>query len=237
MDLEGFVTLCADLGCDGVELTSYYFPSVEPDYLARLRRHLFRTGLAPSGAAVGGSFCEPTEEARAAHVASVKEWVDRAAFLGAPCLRVFAGAAPEGVTEEIAAGWVADGIRSCADYSALRGVMVTLENHGGLTATAEQTLTLLRAIDHEWVGLNLDCGNYRVDPYREIADTARSAVTVHAKVSSDSPSGRFVMDWLRVVETLRKAGFRGYLNVEFEEPQDPGEGVPPFLDVLKRALA
>ncbi len=37
MDLFDFVNLAADMGLDGVELTSYYFPTdVTPEYLHRL---------------------------------------------------------------------------------------------------------------------------------------------------------------------------------------------------------
>src|SRR5262245_1645340 len=40
MDMFKFVDYCAEHGCDGAELTSYYFPpDVTPDYLLRLKRH------------------------------------------------------------------------------------------------------------------------------------------------------------------------------------------------------
>src|SRR5262245_14938003 len=42
IDMFQFVDYCADLGCDGAELTSYYFPAdLTDDYLVRLKRHAF----------------------------------------------------------------------------------------------------------------------------------------------------------------------------------------------------
>src|ERR1051326_9298084 len=38
--LFDFVDFCADHGCQGAELTSYYFPSpIEPEFLMKVKRH------------------------------------------------------------------------------------------------------------------------------------------------------------------------------------------------------
>ena len=58
MDLFKFVDLSADMGLDGVELTSYYFPEdATVDYLHRLKQHAFLLGLDVSGTSVGNNFC------------------------------------------------------------------------------------------------------------------------------------------------------------------------------------
>src|SRR5690349_19074826 len=50
MDLFGFCDLAADMGLDGVELTSYYFPpNVDKAYLHRLKQYAFNLGLDVSG--------------------------------------------------------------------------------------------------------------------------------------------------------------------------------------------
>jgi sugar phosphate isomerase/epimerase len=48
---------------------------------------------------------------------------------------------------------VVECLQECAAYAAERGVLLALENHGGLTGTADQTLALLKAVDSEWLGL------------------------------------------------------------------------------------
>lgn len=65
MDLFEFVELAADLGLDGVELTSYYFPpDVTPAYLHRLKQRAFTLGLDVSGTSVGNNFCVAPGPAR-----------------------------------------------------------------------------------------------------------------------------------------------------------------------------
>src|SRR5687768_4864917 len=39
LDMFKFVDYCAAQGCEGAELTGYYFPEETEDYLTRLRRH------------------------------------------------------------------------------------------------------------------------------------------------------------------------------------------------------
>lgn len=54
MDMFRFIDYCARHGCEGAELTSYYFPDPLPaDYLVRVRRHAFLSGVTVSGTAVG----------------------------------------------------------------------------------------------------------------------------------------------------------------------------------------
>ena len=140
MTLEGFVDECERLGLDGVELTAYYFQDTRPAALHALKRHCFGRGLHIAGTAVGSNFTQPDPEKRREHVQVTKEWIDHSVLLGAPCIRVFAGSTPEGVEEGEARRWAVSCLRECVDYAAERGVVVALENHGGVTARAEQVL-------------------------------------------------------------------------------------------------
>ena len=60
LTIASFIDLAADLGCDGAELTSYYFdPAATEADLSGLRRHAFLRGIAISGSAVGNNFALP----------------------------------------------------------------------------------------------------------------------------------------------------------------------------------
>ena len=94
IDMPGFIDFCADHGCDGAELTSYFFKGGADDaYYRELKRHAFLRGVAISGTAVGNNFALPAGAERDRQIADVKTWIDKAAVLGAPHVRVFAGAA------------------------------------------------------------------------------------------------------------------------------------------------
>ena len=239
MDLFGFVEYAADRGIDGVELTSYYFPpDVTPDYLHRLKQRAFALGLDVSGTSVGNDFCLPPGPKRDATMALVRTWVDRAADLDAPVIRIFAGQVPKGGPEGPAVERAIAGIRESLPYAIERGVTLALENHGGITATPEQLLHLVGSVDSVNFGVNLDTFNFRTDdPYADLARLAPYAVNVQVKTEI-GPRGRpkGPADYDRIVALLREAKYSGYVALEYEAAEDPMVGIPAALKRLRAAI-
>lgn len=232
--LEKYVDICADMGLEGIELTQYYFPETSPAYLNGLKRRLFRQGLELAGTAIGGAFCLASPDERKKHIDFVKEWLDISARLGSPCLRVFVGELPDGHNEDEALQWAAAGLKECAAHAEQVGVMIGVENHGGLTATAEGLVRVLKAVSSDWVGALLDFGNYSKDPYAEFELTAPYTVMTHAKPTANFAGTRGWVDYRRVADIMRKAGYRGFLSIEYEEPgQDAMIEVPRFAAYLR----
>ena len=165
MTLDDFVEFCAKLNLDGTELTSYYFPeNVTNEYLLHLKEKTFRLGLDVSGTAIGNDFCLAPGEKRDAQIALCKTWIDHAAVMGAPVIRIFAGRIPKGETEDVALDRCVAGIDECLDYAATKGVFLALENHGGITATPDQLLAIVKRVKPSpWFGVNYDSGNFRTD--------------------------------------------------------------------------
>ncbi|HEY5312050.1 MAG TPA: sugar phosphate isomerase/epimerase family protein, partial [Pirellulales bacterium] len=185
LKLEDFVLDCAAMGLEGTELTSYYFPpEVTPDQLRAIKRLAFSQGLDISGTAVGNEFSLPPGEKRDAQIAHVKHWVDNAAVLGAPVIRIFSGRVQKGQTEAQAQRLAIEGIEECCQYAGQHGVFLALENHGGLTTTIDGILQLVQAVQSPWFGVNLDSGNFQSSkPYDDLARLAPYAVNVQIKVS------------------------------------------------------
>ena len=234
MTLDGFVDLCAEYPLDGVELTSYYVPEPLPDaYLQRLRRRAFLLGLTVSGTAIGNTFTHPPGPRRDEQMAYTRRWIDRAAALGAPTIRIFAGEVQEGTTEAQARQWCLDAIAEACAYAAPRGVILALENHGGIVTTADQLLSIVREVDSEWFGVNWDSGNFRsADPYAELAAIAPYAVTAQVKASIGSGGTSRPADWKKVIGILRDSGYRGWVALEYEEEEDARTAVPRLLQDL-----
>src|SRR5262245_40552585 len=183
IDLFDFVSLAADMALDGVEPTSYYFPpEVTTDYLNRLKLHAFTLGLDISGTAVGNNFCLPPGPKRDEQIALVRRWIDRAAELDAPVIRIFAGSVPRGGSEEQAVAWAIEGINAVLPHAVKRGIVLALENHGGITGTPDQVLKLVKAVDSPNFGVNLDTGNFRgSDQYAQFSKLAPYAFNVQVK--------------------------------------------------------
>jgi sugar phosphate isomerase/epimerase len=238
MSLEQLIERAAGMSLDGVELTSYYFDQATPDYDHHLRRLCFLAGLDVSGTALGNSFAVAAGPERDKQLASVRQWIDRAVELGAPCLRVFGGGVPKGSTKEQGIVWAVESLKEAAPHAEQRGIYLALENHGGVTERPEDLVAILKGVESEWVGANLDTGNFRgEDPYTDMALVAPYAVNVHFKASV-SPRGKPAQpaDYGRVVRLLREARYSGYLALEYESAEDPMTAVPRIVGELRGAI-
>lgn len=237
--LENFVDYCADHGCAGTELTSYYFPKgFSTEYLLGLKRQAFLRGVAISGSAVGNNFALPPGPKRDAEIAHVKNWVDYCAVMGAPHIRVFAGPAPD---KDVAAAKrrCVEALEECGTYAGRRGIFLGLENHGGIVAEPEDLLEIIQAVNCPWVGINLDTGNFHTaDPYASLAQCAPYAVNVQVKVEIRRRGQATEMaDLQRLVKILRDANYQGFVVLEYEAQADPWKAVPEWLEKLKAATA
>lgn len=240
LDLFGFVDLAAEMGLDAVELTSYYFPpDADAAYLAKLRRHAFLRGLDVSGTAIGNDFCLPAGPKRDATFQLTKTWIDNAVELGAPVIRIFAGATPKGDTEDAAVDRAIEGIREALAYAEPRGIVLALENHGGVTTRAEQLLRIVKAVNSPSFGVNLDTGNFKgEDPYAELEALAPYAVNVQVKTEiNPGNKGKHPADLARMVKLLRDAKYSGYVVLEYEAAEDPFVAVPRYIKELRSLIS
>ncbi len=240
LTLFDFVSDCARFGLEGTELTSYYFPAdVTPDYLRRLKRHCFQLGLDISGTAVGNDFGHPAGPRRDQEIEHLKRWIEFAAVLGAPVIRVFAGQQYAPQTDAQTHQLIVSGIESCCDYAGAHGVHLVLENHGGPTSTADGLLALVRDIDSPWFAVNLDTGNFHSeDIYGDLERVAPYALNVQVKVTVSGPDGqKQPTDLPRLASILRRVGYRGYVVLEYEEAGDPRAECSRYLDEIRQALA
>lgn len=237
MTLEDFIDEAAKMELPAVELTQYYFRESGDEYvksvLTRCRKH----GLAVSGTAVGNDFCWPDEKKLAEQIAMVKKWTEITALLGGKTMRIFAGSVKKGDTEEAAVKRALAAIETVCEHAAKHKVILAMENHGGITATADQLLALVKPIKSEWYGVNLDTGNFHTpDPYADMAKAAPYAVTVQIKTEVFPNKKREEADLEKVIGILRKVDYQGYVALEYEAKEDPKTAVPRYIKALKKLM-
>lgn len=236
-DLFDFIDFCADHGVAGAELTSYFFPpDLDQAYLLKLKRHAYLRGVAIAGTAVGNVFTHPEGTERRKQIQSVKDWIQHAAVIGAPHIRVFAGTAAAGMSAAEAETHFLECYRECLILAAEKGVFLGLENHGGIVAEADALVRLIKAVDSPWAGINLDSGNFKTaDPYADLAKIAPYAVNVQLKMmlQRKGETAREATDIPRLLEILRRANYQGWFTLEYEEDDNPHEAVPSILKDLK----
>ena len=168
------------------------------------------------------------------------QWVDVAAKLGAPVLRVFDGKVmPAGVPKPTVMDWIVDGIQRCVTAGEARGVMIVLQNHNDALKVAADYLEIRKRIPSTWFGLNVDIGSLRTtdDPYAEIALLAPYAYTWQVKELVYRRNKEERVDLKQVARILKDARYRGYVPIETLGPGDPKEKVRRYLDEFRAAIA
>ena len=235
IDLFGFIDYCATLRCDP-ELTAYFVPpDADDDYLLRLKAHAFTSGAVISGSAIGNDFSVPRGEQLDAQIADAELWTRRAAIMGAPHLRIFAGTAKQlGDSQEKLLD-VCGAVNRCARTAEQVGVFLGIENHGGISSG--QLLEIIDRVESDWVGINLDTGNFvGDDPYEDIRLCAPYAVNVQLKPHVKKVGGKPVeADFERIAAILRDANYQGYVALEYEEDA-PYARIPELLQRMRAAF-
>jgi sugar phosphate isomerase/epimerase len=158
--------------------------------------------------------------------------------MGAPHIRIFAGDLPSGVTKGQGRALCIGAIEECSEHAAKHGVVLGLENHGGIVASAAELLDIVRAIKSPWFGVNLDTGNFRSDdPYADLAACLPYAVNVQVKVEVQRRGQpKEAADLDRIGRLLRESRYQGFVALEYEAAEDPWQAVPRHLAALRRAL-
>jgi sugar phosphate isomerase/epimerase len=240
---------------DAIDPTGYFFPgypAVPSDtYVDDLKRRAADLGLGISGTGVRNNFTTSDKTVRDAGVKHIQEWVEVAARLGAPVIRVFADTQMRAETWESVAKshsrgevqeWIAAALKDCADQGKKYGVRIGVQNHGDFLRTGQDLLTLVKAVGSEWCGPIVDTGYFKTsDPYLDIAQVAPHAVNWQIKQSVFGEESEIPTDMLRLLKIVRKSGYSGYLPIETLSPRgkpyDPYTVVPAFLKQLREAIA
>ncbi len=239
MDLFQFVDFCHDNGLGGAELTSYYFPeAVNRDYLQQLKRHCHVRGVTISGGAIRNDYCQLNPVALAHDLEHTRQWIDNYADLGAPVIRIFAGQPVEGEEPSQTLARCAKICDLACSYAQQRGVLLALENHGGVTARAEGLLEIVEQVQSPAFGVNFDSGNFLAssDPYAELSRIAPYAINAQIKVEIEVDGHKQPTDLPRVVQILRDAGYSGWLALEYEGADEPLTAIPTVLKQLQPLL-
>ena len=154
-------------------------------------------------------------------------------------------------------------IREVSEYAASKGIRTCTENHGFLMQDAQRVEELILAVDHKNFGWLVDMGNFACadqDSAYATGIAAPYAFHVHAKdflvkpgMQVDPGVGWFrsrAGDYLRgtiaghgaipifqCVAVLKKAGYDGYLSLEFEGMEETLAAIEAGYAYLKRIIS
>jgi sugar phosphate isomerase/epimerase len=233
-----------ELELDGVEILHVQMESENSNYINSLKSLALSLGLDIYCLATHQNFVKPSRKQREKEVEHTKRCLEIAYKLGAPAIRLNSGRwgtiksfdelmvnkgrepSIPGYTDDDAFKWVVESIEECLPVAENLGVVMALENHWGLTATPEGVVRIIEAVNSKWLKALMDTGNFIEDTYDSLRKIAPYTILVHVKTYYGGGVWyELNIDYSKVFNILREAGYKGYLSIEFEGKEDAASGV------------
>lgn len=229
---------------EAVELNSPFFPSRETKYLQQLvaAAQTARVRLLNIAVDEVGDLSADNDLDRNRAVMNYGRWVPVAAEIGCTAVRCNTGGM--GIVDvNKALNCCIDSFRRLADLGAKHGVAILIENHGGLSADANNIVALIDAVRSTHgeivIGTLPDFGNWsdHVDRYASLLKILPFAKAVHAKVFDiDEQLNHRRFDLQKCVGLTKACGYDGFLGIEYEGNGEPVEGVRRAVEKLRPML-
>ncbi len=252
-----------EMGFDAIEFVEAerYADGKLEQYCESLRKEAEKQQIAVSNFTFGADFINGSDGDTKAEIARVKKLIDAAEISGAKSVRhdvlyslskcrSFGFALPT----------LADACREVSAYAAEKGIRTMIENHGFICQDSIRVEQLFHAVNHPNFGLLTDMGNFLCvdeDPASAFSRVAPYAFYAHAKdfiikpAEGPNPGKGFFQtrggNYLRgtivgqgnvpvsqCIRILKRAGFDGYIAIEFEGMENAIEAMEIGLDNLRK---
>ncbi len=248
-----FIDLCPEFG---------KAPTLDEqkEYAKLIRAEADKYGMDINAYTIGANLFKKGEDAEK-EIKRLCDQLDVAAILGAKVMRHDVcwtyGKEADARSFELMLPTIAANARKVTEYAATLGIKTCSENHGTIAQDSYRVEKLFSAVAHENYGLLVDMGNFACvdeDSAMAVSRVAPYAFHVHAKdwlvhdFDEDFPSGYHTRGCRRLVgcavgegnipvkrclAILKKAGYDGYVSIEYEGPNDCIEGIKQGIENLK----
>ena len=156
---------------------------------------------------------------------------------------------------------VVPAIRAIADHAGDRDIITSLENHGFYMQASPRIQKLIQAVNHSHFALTIDMGNFlcvNENPVDAVKRLCKYTVMAHVKDFHVKPKNRMpqtgwfatptsialrgaivghgAIDVPAQLRLLKRAGYKGYLSLEFEGMEEPTMAVLTGLEYLRKQL-
>lgn len=225
-----------------------------PDRIAQSKNDVKAANLRIACVSSSANLYWEDPDKRAKDLADARRFIDLAATLGAPYVRVFGGKAPEDkapAPDDATKKRVAQGLKELGDYAAPRKVTVILESHDHFTSSGTLKDVLQQA-NSPHVGLLWDAHHTFATSNEEPEDTVKQLGRwirhTHLKDSVGTGedrkyvlTGRGTVPIERQIKALQGIGYKGFYCFEWEKVwhpdlQDPEIAIADYAKVVGQCL-
>ncbi len=239
---------------NGRELLSEagYFHSVSMDEdPLEIKDLLAQYGLTPSGLSAHCPLMRPEIS-----VPYLQKAIRFAAAIGAPVVNTDEGVRPAWLSDDDIWPVMRYTLTAAVRVAERHGIYIGLEPHQSISKTTAGLLRIHGLVKSPFLKINYDTGNAYLggeDPYEGLEAVKELLAHIHAKDISlqqaDAERGKVtgtavgcacgdgVIDWARVIQILREAGYRGVLSVECGTPEQARRSLAHLGALLGRPEA
>lgn len=243
--LADWFHFAAELGLDGADISVVHLVSTDAAYLQTLRGQAADVGIQIAMLVTYADFTHPDQAERARQVDELRRYIDVAAALGTPYIRVTAGQAHPGLDRAEAMEWAVSGLTACLDDAASKGITLAYENHtkgyawtyNDFSQPSDIFLEIVARTEGTGLRILFDTANTLAtgdDPLRVLAQVKDRVSVIHtndiARAGYFEPVllGEGAAPIVPIYQMLREHGFDGWISVE--EASKTGE------DGFRRAI-
>lgn len=251
-----------EMGFDDIEFTDLTPPegTSQMEYAKELREEAANCGIEISAYVIGANLAQTDVDKE---VERLKGCLDIAKELGVKLVRHDIMYTYEHYRSfDQALPVIARAIREVTEYAASLGIKTMTENHGYIAQDSERIERLIREVNHPNFGTLVDMGNFACadeESAAAVSRVANLAFLVHAKDFIKIPFAEYKgeencfqtrgCNWLKGVAVgdgdipvaqciaiLKRAGYDGYVDLEYEGAEDCIEGITKGLKYLRSLI-
>lgn len=248
-----------ELGFEAIEFTDLTPPEgiSQMEYAKQLKEEAKACEIEISAYVVGANLAQKNPKTE---IQRLKTCVDVANALGTKLFRHDAMSRYDDFRSfDLALPTLAAGIREVTEYAAALGIQTMVENHGLICQDSDRIERLVNAVNHPNFGTLVDMGNFLCaddEPAKAVSRVANFAFLVHAKdfLKIDFKNykneagyfetrgcnrlkgtvvGKGIVPVAQCLAILKRTGYDGYVDVEFEGAEDCITALAEGLNFLR----
>jgi sugar phosphate isomerase/epimerase len=249
--LADWFRFAAELGLDGADISVVHLANTQGAYLRELRGQAEDVGIQIAMMVTYADFTHPDAAERTRQVDELRRYIDVAAQLGAPFIRVTAGQAHPGLERAAATEWAVSGLTACLDDAASKDIALCYENHtkgyawtyNDFSQPSDIFLEICERTKGTRLRLLFDTANTLAtgdDPLRVLAQVRDRVSMIHtndiARAGFFEPVllGEGVAPIVEIYRMVHEIGFDGWISVE-EASKTGEEGFRKAIPYADRA--
>jgi len=245
-DFEKSIKKVADLGFDGVELAVRDPKNLEVEKIINLLKEckleVPAIGTGQAYGEEGLSFSDPDEMVRKIAVERINDQIIFASYFKAQVIiGLIRGKVDESISQTEAEEWTISCLRKCAERAKEHNIKLTLEPvnryESNFINTISEGIEFIKRVGVNNLGLLIDTFHMNIEEvsiYDSIIQAKDYITHVHFADSNRWAPGCGHLDFKKVIETLKKIDYQGYVSAEILPLPDPDTAARITAETLNK---